>query len=152
LSSKFDLQTSDQPLQITENIYFLGEIPRLTNFESQKTSFVFDDGSPDFVMDDSALALKMPEGLFVVTGCGHSGIVNTFEYARKVTGISKLYGVMGGLHLKENDFQTQETIKYIRENNLTHIFPSHCTELPALCAFHNALNIRHLKTGDILTF
>ena len=77
----------------------------------------------------------MPEGLFIVTGCGHSGIVNTFEYARKVTGISKLYGVIGGLHLKENDFQTQETIKYIRENNLTHIFPSHCTELPAYVLF-----------------
>jgi len=152
LSSKFDLQTTDQPLKITENIYFLGEIPRLTGFESQKTSFVFEDGSPDFVMDDSALALIMPEGLFVVTGCGHSGIVNTLEYARKVTGISKLYGVMGGLHLKENDVQTQETIKYIRENNLTHIFPSHCTELPALCAFHKAFSIRQLETGDILTF
>ncbi len=152
LSSKFDLQTTDQPLQITENIYFLGEITRVTNFESQKTSFVFEEGSPDFVIDDSALALKMPEGLFVITGCGHSGIVNTLEYARKVSGISKLYGVMGGFHLKENDVQTQETIKYIRENNLTHIYPSHCTELPALCAFNNAFRIRQLKTGDILTF
>ena len=94
---------------LTDKIIFLGEIPRLTGFESQKTSFVFEDGSPDFVMDDSALALIKPEGLFVVTGCGHSGIVNTFEYARKITGINKLFGVMGGLHLKENDVQTRVT-------------------------------------------
>lgn len=152
LSSKFDLQTTDQPLMITENIYFLGGIPRLTGFESQKTSFVFDDGSPDFVIDDSALALIMPEGLFVVTGCGHSGIVNTLEYSRKVSGINKLYGIMGGFHLKENDVQTQETIKYIKENKLTYVLPSHCTELPALCAFHKAFSISQLKTGDILTF
>ncbi|HAM08718.1 MAG: hypothetical protein A2X05_07160 [Bacteroidetes bacterium GWE2_41_25] len=49
---------------------------------------------PDYVMDDSAIALLMPEGLFVITGCGHSGVVNTLEQAKKVTGVKKLYGVI----------------------------------------------------------
>lgn len=152
LSSIFDLKTTDKPYRIADKIFFLGEIPRHTDFESKTTSFKFEDGSPDFVNDDSALAFVLSEGLFIITGCGHSGIVNTCEYAREVTGIKKLYGIMGGFHLKEIDIQTKETIKYLRNNTLKHIFPSHCTELPALTAFYEAFGIRQVRTGDILTF
>jgi len=152
LSSLFDLKTIDKPYMITNKILFLGEIPRRTDFESKTTPFKFEDGSPDFVTDDSALAVVLPEGLFIITGCGHSGIVNTCEYAKEVTGISKLYGIIGGFHLKEIDNQTKEAIKYLRGNGLTHIFPSHCTELPALTAFYEAFGIRQVRTGDIYTF
>jgi 7,8-dihydropterin-6-yl-methyl-4-(beta-D-ribofuranosyl)aminobenzene 5'-phosphate synthase len=152
LSGKFDLDTTTDPLKITEKIFFLGEIPRLTDFESKKTSFVFEDGTPDYVMDDSALAFILPEGLFIVTGCGHAGVVNTFEHARRITGISNLYGIIGGFHLKEIDLQTKETVRYLKENKVKYIFPSHCTELPALSAFYKEFGIRQAKTGDILDF
>ena len=152
LAGKFKIETTSKPYEISEKILFLGEIPRLTGFESRTTSFIFEDGSPDYVMDDSAIALILPEGLFVVTGCGHSGIVNTLEYAKKVTGINRLFGIMGGFHLKEIDHQTKETIRYLKENELKHILPSHCTELPALSAFYNSFGIKLIKTGDILEF
>jgi 7,8-dihydropterin-6-yl-methyl-4-(beta-D-ribofuranosyl)aminobenzene 5'-phosphate synthase len=150
LSSMFNLITSSEPYRISEKMYFLGEIPRLTDFESKTTTFVFEDGSPDFVMDDSALALIMPEGLFVITGCSHSGIVNTLEHAMKITGIGNLFGVIGGFHLKENDHQTKETIQFLKKNGVKHILPSHCTELPALAAFYDSFGIRLAKTGDII--
>ncbi len=152
LSRIFDLNISIQPFKITKRIFFLGEIPRLTDFESRSTSFVFKDGSPDFVMDDSALALLLPEGLFVITGCGHAGIINTLEHARKITGISKLSGIMGGFHLKEIDHQTLETIKYLKQSRMKYILPSHCTELPALAAFYENFGIKQVKAGDILEF
>lgn len=103
-------------------------------------------------MDDSAIALLMDEGLFVITGCGHAGVVNTLEYARKVTGENRLYGVMGGFHLKEQDRQTKETIRYLEENHIKHVFPSHCTAFPALMEFAGSFRFRQLKTGDVLTF
>ncbi|NLN30276.1 MAG: MBL fold metallo-hydrolase [Bacteroidales bacterium] len=152
ISSGFDLKTTADPLWISGKIVFLGEIPRLTDFESKETTFRFEDGRADFVKDDSALAFVFPEGLFIVTGCGHSGIVNTCEYAGKVTGISKLYGIMGGFHLKKTDTQTRETIKYLKEKGTRHVFPSHCTELPALAAFYEAFGSRQIKTGDVLNF
>jgi 7,8-dihydropterin-6-yl-methyl-4-(beta-D-ribofuranosyl)aminobenzene 5'-phosphate synthase len=152
LSGKFSLITSSEHYSISEKIYFLGEIPRLTDFESVTTTFIFEDGSPDFVMDDSALALIMPEGLFVITGCAHAGIVNTLEHAMKITGIRKLFGIIGGFHLKENDHQTKETIKYLKKSGIKHILPSHCTELPALAAFYDSFGIRQVKTGDIIRF
>lgn len=152
LKEKFNLTTSKKPYKISERIYFQGEIPRLTCFESQSTSFIFEDGTPDFVTDDSSLILLLSEGLFIVTGCGHSGIVNTIENAKKITGKENVYGIMGGFHLKELDLQLNETIKYLRKSEVKHILPCHCTELPALSAFHFNFGIRQIKTGDILNF
>jgi len=152
LSLLFDLITSAEPSKISEKIFFLGEIPRVTDFESQTTSFVFEDGSPDYVKDDSGIVILLPEGLFVVTGCGHAGIVNTLEHARKITGISTLYGIMGGFHLKVINNHTKETIRYIKENKLKHVLPSHCTDLPALSAFYESFDIALVKTGNIYNF
>jgi 7,8-dihydropterin-6-yl-methyl-4-(beta-D-ribofuranosyl)aminobenzene 5'-phosphate synthase len=152
LSRMYKLNTSVEPFRISEKIFFLGEIPRLTDFESHNTSFVFEDGTPDFVIDDSAIAVILQEGLFVVTGCGHAGIVNTLEHAKNITGQEKIFGIMGGFHLKEINLQTRETIRYLKENKVKNIFPSHCTELPALSAFHKNFGIRQVRTGDILNF
>jgi len=152
LQKQFSLKVSEKPFNISERIIYLGEIPRLTDFESKVTSFRFEDGTPDFVMDDSAIAFILKEELFVVTGCGHAGIVNTLEYARKITGVNELYGIIGGFHLKENDHQTKETISYLKANRVKHVRPSHCTELPALAAFYESFGMRQLKTGDILIF
>jgi 7,8-dihydropterin-6-yl-methyl-4-(beta-D-ribofuranosyl)aminobenzene 5'-phosphate synthase len=152
LSAKFNIFTSATPYTLGENAYFLGEIPRLTDFESKSTSFIFENGDPDFVTDDSAIALVKSDGLFIITGCGHAGIVNTIECAKKITGMNMVSGILGGLHLKEINLQTLETIRYLKENNVKHIMPSHCTELPALTAFYQNFGIRQIRTGDILEF
>ena len=152
IAQKFDLITSRAPLPVSDTMLFLGEIPRITDFESQQTSFSFEDGSPDFVADDSAIALQTENGLFVITGCGHAGVVNTLEHARKVTGEQRIFGIMGGFHLKKRDRQTIETIHYLKENRVEHIIPSHCTALPALVAFAESCQIQTVKTGDNLSF
>jgi 7,8-dihydropterin-6-yl-methyl-4-(beta-D-ribofuranosyl)aminobenzene 5'-phosphate synthase len=152
LTGKFELVTSDKPYKVSENIFFLGEIPRLTDFESQSTPFVFEDGSPDYVPDDSAVAIILKEGLFVITGCGHAGVVNTLEYARKVTGVNILHGIMGGFHLKARDAQTRKTIRYLQDNKLKHVYPSHCTDLPALSLCYETFGNTTVKTGSIFNF
>ena len=150
--SKFDLNESSAPLRISTNLCYLGEIPRITNFESQSTSFVDDFRNDDFVPDDSALAAIVNNELIVVTGCSHSGICNIIEHAKKVTGISTVRTVLGGFHLKENDQQTKKTINYIKDNNIREVYPSHCTELPALSAFYENFRGFQLKTGMVLEF
>ena len=152
LAAKYNLITSSAPYQIAEKIVFLGEIPRVTGFESNNTSFILDDGIPDFVMDDSAIVMMLDEGLFVVTGCGHAGIVNTLEHAKKVTGINRLYGIMGGFHLRAINRQTKETIRYLKKSHIPHVYPSHCTGNPALSLFYRNFNTKQVRTGDIFTF
>jgi 7,8-dihydropterin-6-yl-methyl-4-(beta-D-ribofuranosyl)aminobenzene 5'-phosphate synthase len=152
LTKKYKLITTEKPYEITKNIIFLGEIPRLNDFEAQSTSFVDEKGEADFVMDDSAIAIIQNNELIVVTGCSHSGICNIVEHAKTVSGIRNVKAVIGGFHLKHNNLQLLKTIEYLKEANISEIYPSHCTELPALCEFHKSLGIKQLKTGMILEF
>ena len=152
LNERFDIRTNKEPYNITSNIIFLGEIPRINDFESKSTSFVDEKGNKDFVPDDSALAIIIGDELVIVSGCAHSGICNTTEYAKKVTGIKNVKAVIGGFHLIRNDRQTKETIKYFKRIKVKHLLPSHCTQLPALAAFYKEFKINHVKTGMIFKF
>lgn len=152
VESRFSLTESKVPVQISENLWFLGEIPRKNNYEAQSTSFVDDLGNDDFIPDDSALAAVVNNRLTVITGCSHSGICNIVEQAQKVTGVADVQTVLGGFHMKEQNEQTRKTIEYFKLNKIEQIFPSHCTELPALAAFYNAFQNRQLKTGMMLEF
>lgn len=152
IKQKFELHTSSAPYYISNNIIFMGEVPRRTDFESKTSPFEFDNYQPDFVMDDSGLVLQTQQGLFVVTGCGHAGVVNTLEHAQNITGDKRIWGIMGGFHLKEENRQTRETILYLKDKKVKHIIPSHCTALPAMAAFHKAFGIEQVKTGNTYTF
>lgn len=149
---QFNLITTTEPYPISDKITFLGQIPRITEFESQTTNFVFEDDTPDFVLDDSALAIEMDKGVFVITGCGHAGIVNSLLHARVVTQKDKILGIMGGFHLKHNDEVTQKTIQFLKSNRVDWVYPSHCTKEPALNEFHKNFKSRKVKTGEVFIF
>lgn len=152
IERRFDLTETASPLQVTKNLFFLGEIPRENGFEAQSTSFADDFRNDDFVPDDSALAAIVNGRLVVISGCSHSGICNIVEYAKKVTGTSKVKTVLGGFHLKAQNEQTLQTIEYLKKNRIEQVYPSHCTELPAMVAFYNVFQNRQLKTGMTLEF
>ena len=154
LQKRFEIITSRKPYPISHDIIFLGEVPCKNSFEAQTTPFVYKNGDDDFVIDDSGLVIKINQGteLVLISGCAHSGICNMIEYAKKITGINKFRAVIGGFHLKQNNKQTQQTIEYLKNQDIQEVFPSHCTELPALCAFYNAFQINHLKSGMRLKF
>lgn len=149
---KFRLTETINHWQITGNLWFLGEIPRLNEFESKTTPFIFENGEDDFVPDDSALAAIVNQELIVITGCSHAGICNICEYAKRVTGISRIKAVIGGFHLKYQNQQTFETVEYFKKNAVEKLYPSHCTELPVLAKFHDAFGIEQVKTGMIIDF
>ncbi|NBC84007.1 MAG: MBL fold metallo-hydrolase [Bacteroidetes bacterium] len=152
LADRFNLVLTKEPYIITYNIFFLGEIPRLTDFESKTTPFVDKNNKTDFVPDDSAICILQNDELIVVSGCAHSGICNTILHAQKVSGISKVKAVIGGFHLKSNNKQTKETIRFLKNQNIENVFPSHCTELDALIAFQTKFKISQVKTGIIFKF
>jgi 7,8-dihydropterin-6-yl-methyl-4-(beta-D-ribofuranosyl)aminobenzene 5'-phosphate synthase len=148
----FELTETKEPYLVTPNLFFLGQIPRLNNFESQTTSFEFENGEDDFIEDDSALAAIVNQQLIVVSGCSHSGICNICEYAQKVTGIENLNTVIGGFHLNQNNQQTIKTIQYFKSKNVKNVLPSHCTGLAALAAFFDAFKVEQVKTGQSYNF
>jgi 7,8-dihydropterin-6-yl-methyl-4-(beta-D-ribofuranosyl)aminobenzene 5'-phosphate synthase len=147
VEQKFELITTVKPYTITDNVFFLGEVPRTNDFESKTTPFVDAGGNEDFVIDDSAMAIVQNDALVIITGCSHAGICNIIEHAKVITGIKKVDSVIGGFHLKYDNHQTKMTIEYFKDQQIKKIYPSHCTELPALAVFYHHFGIQQVKTG-----
>lgn len=148
----FNIQFSIDPVWLSDKMVFLGQIPRKFSFEKTATRFKLADGAVDEISDDSAMAVVMNKGLFVISGCGHSGICNIIEQAKNITGINKLFGVIGGFHLKFDNKQTRETLNYLKAQNPEIVMPSHCTELPALSVFYNEFGGEQVRAGTLYTF
>jgi 7,8-dihydropterin-6-yl-methyl-4-(beta-D-ribofuranosyl)aminobenzene 5'-phosphate synthase len=152
LQERFDLQTYREPYQISKKLFFLGEIPRINEFESQTTPYVLEGGAEDFVIDDSGLACITDKGLVVVSGCAHSGICNMIEHAINVTGVSEIRAVLGGFHLSRIDYRTGATIDYLKRRNVKQVLPSHCTMEPALSAFYKTFGRNVVMVGQEIVF
>jgi len=119
-------------------LLFLGEIPRKTPFERGfPRMFYLEDGQEkwDPIEDDTAVVAHLAgKGLVVLSGCAHSGIVNTVRYAREVTGVEPVHVVMGGFHLTGPDFETviRPTLDALRALRPDYVIPTHCTGRKAI--------------------
>ena len=133
LSAKFNLILTDEPYEVTDNIIFLGQIDRITDFEKGNNLPMIDGNGDTYKhLDDSGIVIKTSQGIIVISGCAHSGICNTVEYAKKVSQYDKVLAVMGGFHLKNVDSQTQATVRYMRDNHIKHVLVAHCVS-DAVC-------------------
>jgi 7,8-dihydropterin-6-yl-methyl-4-(beta-D-ribofuranosyl)aminobenzene 5'-phosphate synthase len=137
---QFPVNLSDKPVWITEDLVFLGEIPRKFSFERKKPGkrkIVLPDGStePELLLDDSALAFRASTGLVIITGCSHAGICNITEYACEVCGEDKVVDIIGGLHLLTPDqIRMKKTGEYLRDLHLKALHACHCTSLASKIA------------------
>ena len=127
LESRFNVKQNTNPYNITENVIFLGEIERKYDFEEKNLPAVDKDGEEYKHLDDSGIVIKTEKGIIVISGCAHSGICNTIEYAKKITGDNRVIAVMGGFHLKEVNESTLKTVEYMKKNNIRNILLAHCT-------------------------
>ena len=136
LNDNFKVTLSRKPLNITDKLVFLGEIER--NWQ-QVAPLEEDD-----LEDDTAMAYKGEKGLFIITGCSHSGIINICEYSKKVTGINRINGIIGGFHMLDNDRLNREVRDYFRKQDIDVIYPCHCTDLKAKIALSQVADIREV--------
>lgn len=132
-----------KPHMIGEHIGITGEIPRTTDFETTGGAFYFDqDGRrADPIKDDMALWIKSADGLVIVIGCCHAGLINTLTYIRELTGETRIHTLIGGLHLLHAD---QTRLARIRAElaafDLRRIIPCHCTGAAAQAMLRDNFN------------
>ncbi|MBR0461241.1 MAG: MBL fold metallo-hydrolase [Erysipelotrichaceae bacterium] len=134
------------PYWISDKLCFLGEIKRVTDFENKPVGTRY-DGKPDYLYDDSALAYKGKDGLFIITACSHSGICNIIETAKKVCGDERIRGVIGGFHLLENNEQLKKTVEFLKKENIKDLYPCHCVNLYAKHCLYEAGEIKEVGVG-----
>lgn len=145
------------PFVLMEGVVSTGEVERVTDFEPQGIgTFNIENGRlvPDVLIDDMSLVVNIKDkGLFIVSGCSHAGIVNIIKHAVKITGINKVYGLIGGLHLKDaKEERIDSTISALSELNLQLVAVGHCTGLKALCRISKAFGERFtlLYSGKVI--
>ncbi|MFO7963419.1 MAG: MBL fold metallo-hydrolase [Desulfobacterales bacterium] len=157
----FNIVKSTEPVaMLNETVLFLGEIPRLSEFEHGMLNAFFEkDGEEelDLIEDDTAIAMHVAgKGLIVLSGCAHSGIVNTVNHAREVTGISKVHAVMGGFHLTGPMFEPiiDDTIQALKDIDPDFVIPTHCTGRKAIQRFETEMPDAFVlnMSGTTLTF
>ena len=156
LSKVFELKMSASPVFITENLVYLGEIPRVTSFEADKPlgKVVTDlDEKPDFLLDDSALVYRSKPGLVIITGCSHSGICNIIEYAKKVMNDDRILDIVGGLHLLDpSKLKLSDTLDYLKDQKLKTLHACHCTDLRSKIALANVVKLEEVGSGMVLKY
>jgi 7,8-dihydropterin-6-yl-methyl-4-(beta-D-ribofuranosyl)aminobenzene 5'-phosphate synthase len=150
---QFKVNPSDKPLWITEDLVFLGEIPRKFSFEwtdPGMRKIVLPDRriEPDLLLDDSALSFRFDEGLVIITGCSHAGICNITEYAQEVCGERKVVDIIGGLHLlSPGPERVKETGTYLQDLHLKALHACHCTSLLAKLALASYCPVQETGVG-----
>jgi 7,8-dihydropterin-6-yl-methyl-4-(beta-D-ribofuranosyl)aminobenzene 5'-phosphate synthase len=160
------LPDSEKPL-----LLMTGQIPRKTSFEKgfpyqyvEKLDLNGGDEEqnlnliPDpLVRDDQAIVINLrKKGLIVLTGCGHAGIINTISYAKDITGVDKVYALIGGFHLPTDGGIYEEaidpTIRELQNTDPEYIIPCHCTRLKATSQIMDLMPHKFIQSAVGTTF
>jgi len=135
LKSSVELVTTTDSYHINEVIITTGEIPRINSFEKitgqlrNVSTFKNDMKVKDEIEDDLSLIFKLSSGnVVILTGCCHSGIINTIDHVTKITGHSRITGIIGGLHLiKAPETRIKKTVQSLKKYPIKILVPCHCT-------------------------
>jgi 7,8-dihydropterin-6-yl-methyl-4-(beta-D-ribofuranosyl)aminobenzene 5'-phosphate synthase len=138
----FEVIEQQQPSFLLDgSLLITGEVDRTTDFEQGfPVHEAYRDArwQPDpLILDDQALVASVRDrGLVVLTGCGHSGIVNILRYARKLTGEGRIHAVVGGFHLSGPWFEKiiAPTCESLAGFSPDYLVPTHCTGWRAIHA------------------
>ncbi|GAB6137914.1 MBL fold metallo-hydrolase [Halanaerobaculum tunisiense] len=118
------------PLEVISGLWVTGEIPRTNDWEQipKKYKIKLDDKvQQDYFQDDQAVFMETEQGVIVLLGCSHAGVVNTLEYIRELTS-SPIQAIIGGMHLINADGdRISKTVEYLKDLNPELVMPLHCT-------------------------
>jgi 7,8-dihydropterin-6-yl-methyl-4-(beta-D-ribofuranosyl)aminobenzene 5'-phosphate synthase len=139
--SRNQLIATTGPTMVFDGLTTTGPVPRLTDFEDTGGAFFLDEActQPDPLEDDQSVFVDTAEGVVVLLGCAHSGVINTLNYIRQLTDNRPLRAVIGGMHLVgASPLRIKRTIEELRRMGVEQLSPAHCTGMPATVALWNA--------------
>jgi 7,8-dihydropterin-6-yl-methyl-4-(beta-D-ribofuranosyl)aminobenzene 5'-phosphate synthase len=129
-----------EPYELAPGCVATGPIPRQTDFEKGPSNALCRRGSEfvrDAILDDQSIVINVKgKGLVVVSGCAHAGIVNTLLYAREISGVDRIWAVLGGFHLQgAEEHVVSRTIGELKALGPQLVMPCHCTGFEATSRF-----------------
>ncbi|HHT70759.1 MAG TPA: MBL fold metallo-hydrolase [Firmicutes bacterium] len=131
------------PTELEEGVFLTGAIPRLTPYEKISNKFQVKSNSgweQDKILDDQALIVRSSQGIVVISGCAHAGLINTLQHVQLITGEEKIHAFFGGTHLnRATNERIKCTVEALGELDLDIVGAGHCTGFEASVALYNTL-------------
>ncbi|MBZ0300877.1 MAG: MBL fold metallo-hydrolase [Anaerolineae bacterium] len=117
---------------IGDRVYLSGEVPRHTPYETGDTALYHYDAAGELVLDpivdDQTVVIDTDQGLFVILGCSHAGLINILDHIMAKTGKRHFHTIIGGTHLGPvREDQVRQTIAALQQYDIDHLGVSHCT-------------------------
>jgi len=137
--------SSEGPVEMTPGIWSTGSIPNITGASPLPSLWrAGEDGwAPDTFPDEQALVLQTTQGLVIITGCCHAGVMNTLMAAQRLTGTPAIYALIGGLHLHaESDDAVAGLAGSLWHMNVQRLLINHCTGEAAYAILRKRLGPR----------
>jgi 7,8-dihydropterin-6-yl-methyl-4-(beta-D-ribofuranosyl)aminobenzene 5'-phosphate synthase len=136
------------PAEIIDSIENSGALPfPITDF-SEILPDIFTTGELKCEIPEQSLIIRTREGIIIISGCAHPGIVNILEKVKSHFQGDTIYLAIGGSHLHRlNDDQINDVIQRIYDMDLLNIAPTHCTGTLARKMFKEVFDINYIEVG-----
>jgi 7,8-dihydropterin-6-yl-methyl-4-(beta-D-ribofuranosyl)aminobenzene 5'-phosphate synthase len=150
-----------QSLLLDGTVLVSGQVERATGFETGfpiHEARLEDGWQPDpMIWDDQALVLHVRgRGLVIISGCSHAGVINVLLHAQRLTGETRVAGLLGGLHLTGGLFEAriEPTVQALAAAGVDRILPAHCSGWKAVHAIARAMPEAFVQSavGTTVTF
>jgi len=146
-----DLRLARGPREVAPGTWCTGEVPRTVDFEPPEPHFWVEDEEGrrrDDFADDQALVLDTTEGLVVLLGCAHRGVVNTVRYALELPPGRPLSAVLGGMHLYAADEERiGRSVEALAGLGVERVGCCHCTGDVASSWFRDRWGDEYVELG-----
>jgi 7,8-dihydropterin-6-yl-methyl-4-(beta-D-ribofuranosyl)aminobenzene 5'-phosphate synthase len=133
------------PFEMRPGVWLTGPVPRLhpeRNWSALGRVVAPEGPVEDTIPEDQSLVIDTEQGLVVLAGCGHAGIVNTAAYARKVVREAPLHALLGGFHLYPLDDERLDwTASRLHEFGVDNLMGAHCTGIEAVYRLRERLGL-----------
>lgn len=109
---------------------------------------IFTLGELKGTVNEQSMAIRSSEGLVVITGCAHPGIINILQKAKDQFPGEKIYLVLGGFHLHRlDDDELNEVVQKIFNLDIQNVAPTHCSGTAACKMFEDAFGSDYIEAG-----
>ena len=158
LATLADLRLNHAPVEVIPGLWTTGEIDQRPEPEGRSARHYVSDGDgwqADPYRDDMSMVMETKEGLVVILGCCHAGMLNTLAHVQRTFG-PDIAIVIGGTHLAEADRAYLDHVAGVLRDTYRspRLYLNHCTGERAFVALTNAFGDRvtTCPAGTVLAF
>jgi 7,8-dihydropterin-6-yl-methyl-4-(beta-D-ribofuranosyl)aminobenzene 5'-phosphate synthase len=134
-----------RPTEILPGVWLTGPVPRVhpeRNWSSAGKVRTAAGDVEDTVPEDMTLVIQTAQGPVLLFGCGHAGVINTLEHARKTIDASPVKAVIGGLHLfAATEKHLEWTAGQLKAFGVQQLIGAHCTGIESVYRIRDLMGL-----------